>query len=159
MSYTYEKVGDYDLLEEGDYEVKIERIAEQVTNSGAEKIGIKFRVRSDVDQKYQNRCLFEDIWKSRNEGRYNPRRLNQLLGTQELEDGHTFESIEEMFEFLTGANLLAHVVVSFDDWSGKDINRIAYYKPSKNKPQVLNSNINSNNDNDKKVIDDDDLPF
>lgn len=152
MSYTYEKSNN-ELIEEGDYEAYIDKIAEQTTNNGAHKIGIRFRIRSDVEQKYGNRCVFEDIWQSKETGKYNEQRLNKLLSTQkDLEDGHTFESINDVFEYLQGRNVILHIVKSFDDWSGQDINRVLYYKASKNEPQSLSSNDTTN-------IVEEDLPF
>ena len=135
--YTYEKetVG---LMKEGDYEVVVERIEKKTLTSGREKLSIMYRVRSDVEQTFKNKCLFEDIWQEKeNPQFFNRKRINQLLGTQEIEDGTTFSSIEDIIDFVSGTYLRVHVGVVFNDYTGEDVNTVSYYKPSKHKPQKL----------------------
>lgn len=141
MQYTYnqsEALGG-ELLPAGDYEATIERIERKtIPTSGKEKISIMYRVRGDVEQPCKNRVVFEDIWAEREHPEFfNRKRLNQLMGTQKIEDGHVFEGITEVIEFLNGANLQIHVAVEFDDYTGKDRNQVKWYRSSKANPQEL----------------------
>ena len=155
MSYVYDASDSNGLVKVGDYEATIERIERKTLPSGKEKLSIMYRVRSDVEQAYKNKCLFEDIWAEKNEpGVFNRKRLNQLLGTQNPEDGAVFETINDIIDFLTGCNLIIHVVVELDTYHGEDVNTISYYRSSKIKPQTLTSE-----DVKKEVIADDDIPF
>lgn len=142
----------YDLIQPGEYELVIEDIAiKTVPSTGTEKISIKYRVRSDVEQKYPNRVLFEDLWKEKADPRFfNRKRLNQLMGTQKIEDGKTFDGIEEVIDFLKGSNLVGVVKIEHNSYYGKDENSIAYYKSSKQQPKVLGGG---------KEVADEDLPF
>ena len=152
MGYTYEKNEASKLFEAGDYEARIERIEKRVLPSGKEKLSFMFRIRDDVEQAEQNRCVFDDIWKERdNPEHYNRRRINQLLGTQDIEDGKTFADIDAVIEELQGASLIVHVVKTFDDYIGQEVNKVAYYKTSAHKPSQVGST--------SAPVIDDDLPF
>ena len=156
--YTYNK-NEGGLMPTGDYEVKLEEMTITIIPSGKEKLALRFRVRDDIEgQSYGNKVLFEDIWKEKESPEhFNRKRVNQLLGTQEIEDGHIFKDIYEVIEFMKSNNyLVVHVVTTFDEYKGEDVNKIAYYKSSKHKPQSLGG------EQPKKPtieIDDNQLPF
>ena len=141
--YTYDASENSGLVKEGDYEAVIERMERKTLPSGKEKLSIMYRIRSDVEgQSYGNKCIFEDIWEEKeNPGVFNRRRLNQLLGTQEIEDGHAFETINDVIDFLLYGNLIIHVSVELDEYRGEDVNKVAYYRSSKVKPQKLGGEV------------------
>lgn len=151
--YTYEKDNGA-LMKDGDYEVKVELIEKKILPSGKEKLSVRYRVRDDIEQSYKNRCIFEDIWQEKeNPHFFNRKRINQLLGTQNIAEGTTFGSIVDVIDYLTGACLIVHVGTVFNDYSGEDVNTVSYYKSSKNKPQTIVQ------EPVVQVIDDDSLPF
>lgn len=159
MPYTYnqsEAIGG-ELLPAGDYEVTIERIERKtLPTSGKEKLSIMYRVRGDVEQPCKSRVVFEDIWAEREHPEFfNRKRLNQLMGTQKIEDGHVFENIAGVIDFLNGANLQIHVAVEFDDYTGKDRNQVKWYRSSKANPQELGANPAAQ----ALEVEDKDLPF
>lgn len=143
------------LIPEGDYEAKIERIEVKTTSTGKEKLSIMYRIRNDIDgQSYGNKCLFEDIWKEReNPAVFNRKRINMLLGTQHLTPGTMFKGIGEVIECLLGSCVVLHVVQSYDDYREEDVNRIAWYKRSNQTPKSLGESQSS------AIVSDDDLPF
>jgi hypothetical protein len=148
MSYTFAKGQDkYELIKEGEYEVTLETILEATTMSGKKKLDIVFRIREDVEQEHHNRVVFEAIWQEKETSFYNRKRLNQLLGTQEVKDGTTFNTIQDIIETLKNAKLRVKLIVAFDDYKKQDVNKIAFYK-STQKPN-------------KKIVEvkDEDLPF
>lgn len=154
MSYIYDASDSNGLVKAGDYEATIERIEKKTLPSGKEKLSIMYRIRSDVEQPYKNKCLFEDIWSERdNPNMFNRKRINQLLGTQNPEDGQVFETINDVIDFLTGCNLIIHVAVELDTYHGEDVNTISFYRSSKIKPQTLNES------KAEETIKDDDIPF
>lgn len=157
--YTYknEKV----LIPEEDYEVKVDEMGVVILPSGKKKLAIRFRIRDDIEgQSYGNKCLFEDIWQEKESPEhFNRKRINQLLGTQEIEDGKTFEDIYKICEFMKGACLQVHVVIVFDEYRGEDVNRVSYYKSSNNKPQTLEGTVVDKKPLGVKVEDDDTIPF
>lgn len=135
MAYTFNKseAVQNDLVSEGDYEVQIERIEKKTLPvSGKEKLSVMFRIRSDVEQPNKNRVVFEDIWSEKsNPEFFNRKRINQLMGTQKIEDGHVFDTISDVIDFLDGSYLRIHVAIEFDDYSGRDRNQVKYYMSSK----------------------------
>ena len=68
---------------------------------------------------------------------FNRKQINQLLGTQKIEDGQEFQTINDVIKFLENAPLIIHVSVEFDDWRGEDVNTISYYKKTKIVPQQV----------------------
>jgi hypothetical protein len=152
MDYKFDAkdVGGYELLKEGEYEAVIEAIEIKTLQSGKEKIGIKFRIRTDVEQEAKGRVVFEDIWKEKENPQYfNRKRLNQLLGTQHLHDGMTFDGIESVLAVLKGGFVRIKVAVQFSEYRKEDENKIAYYKTTTKPAQKI----------EKKEIKDEDVPF
>jgi hypothetical protein len=157
MPYTFntKDLGAYGLIDDGKYEVYIKEALIKTTPSGKEKISIQYKIRDDIEQKFQNRIIFEDIWKERDTEFFNRKRLNQLLGTQHLEDGKVFDGIQDLLASLVGANLVIKVNKEFDDYRQEEINRVYYYESSKNQPKKVGENKNL----EKIEIADEDLPF
>jgi len=159
-SYT-ETEDDYGLLADGEYELSIDKMETKTLESGSKKVALQFRVRSDVDQAHQNRVVFEDIWKERETIYYNRKRINQLIGTQKLEDGQKFSNIDEIIALMNGANVREKIVVKYDDYHEKDVNSISYYMSSKEGAQELGAKKETTNEKGVPTIDvaEDDLPF
>jgi len=157
MSYKFDATtaDAYSLVKEGLYEVILEKADTKTLPSGKEKIGIQFRIRTDVEQDFGNRVIFEDIWKERDTEFFNRKRLNQLLGTQHFENGKTFANVEELLEAIRGTYLQIKVTEVFDDYRGEPVNGIAYYRSSENTPQALSSK----EEEKEVVIKDEDIPF
>lgn len=145
----YECKKEYSLLPEGDYEAIIEAMeVRTLPTSGKEKLAITFRLEN-------GRKIFEDIWKPKdNPTRFNPKRINQLLGTQDIENGTKFNGIENVIDFLVGKPVIVHVVKVYDDYYKEDKNSVKFYKSSKNKPQKLEAKTGI-----PEATTDDDLPF
>lgn len=157
MEFTYDKKEEFELIDEGNYEVIIQKVAEKQLPSGARKISFQFKIRDDVEQNFKNRVLFDDVWKNKETGVYNMARINKILRTQEdLEDGHIFTSVDELSSYLTDKRCIVHVIKEFSDYSQKDENKIQYFVPSKIPfGQKLSGDASSN----FVEIDEDDLPF
>ena len=138
MSYKYDASDASGLVKEGDYEALIERMEVKTIPSGKNKLSVAFRIRDDVDQSYKNKWMFKDIWAEKdNPEVFNRKQINQLLGTQKIEDGTEFASINEIIKFLENAPLIIHVSIEFDDYRGEDVNTISYFKKTKVVPQVV----------------------
>lgn len=158
--YTYEN--DNELKVEGDYEVIVEKMEVRILPSGTEKLFVQYRIREDVEQKYKNACLFEDIWHEKdNPNLFNRKRINRMLGTQEVKEGTVFPNINAICDFMIGQKLVVHLVKQFDDYKGEEINSIAYYKRTNNGSKKLGENPApiANAPIPAVGISDDDLPF
>jgi hypothetical protein len=158
MPYTYEKSSNdqYELVPEGEYEAFVEKASIMTTKNGKQKVALRFRIRTDVEQPGKNRIVFDDIWKEKDTEFFNRKRVNQLLGTQELKDGTEFSGIEDILKVIEGSNLIIKVGIEFDDYSAKDRNYVGYYRSSKAKPKSIEG---SPAPKPKVEIADEDLPF
>ena len=154
IEYKYEQKENTfgnSLIPEGEYEVQIERMTEGETPSGKKKLDLMFRFRSiEGQEKVASRVLFDTIWKERETEFYNRRRLNMLMGTQHFEDGKTFGSIQEVITELVGSFLQIKVVIAYDDYRKEDVNKIAYYMSSQEKPKQVTKKVE---------VSEEDLPF
>jgi hypothetical protein len=66
FSTNYDDVGSFDLLDPGEYEVIISSAEPGVAKSGKNKVDLTLTVRTDVDQPFQKRKLFETLTESEN---------------------------------------------------------------------------------------------
>ena len=162
--YTYEN--NNELKEEGDYEVTVEKMEVRILPSGTEKLFVQYRIRDDVEQKYKNACLFEDIWHEKdNPNLFNRKRINRMLGTQEVKEGTVFPNINAICDFMIGQKLIVHLVKQFDDYRGEETNSIAYYKKTNNGTKKVGTPNPAPKPETPAVelqpveISDDDLPF
>ena len=154
--YTYAKQNS-GLIKDGDYEAIIERMERVTISSGKEKLSLMFRIRDIEGQEYGNRVVFEDIWKEKaSPEHFNRKRINQLLGTQEIEDGTVFESINDIIDCLLGSCLIINVGTDFDEYYGEDKNKVRFYKSSQRKPKKVGEPKQKEKDID---IIEDELPF
>lgn len=162
--YVYEDE-ENELKPEGDYEVYVERMEVRVLSTGTEKLSIQYRIRSDIEQPYGNCCLFEDIWKEKeNPNVFNHVRINKLIGTQHPAKGTKFNGINEIINFMLGKRLVVHLVQTYDNYYNKTINTISYYKATSDAPKQLQPAQPQMQPKAKlepkyEEISDDDLPF
>lgn len=153
MGYITVKNDEYDLLKENDYEVVIEEMKVVTLPSGIELLKIKYRVRDDVEQEYKGRCVFEDIWKDKEQPEcFNITRISKLCRACGFAVGHEFKDLDDLINQLKGSYLIIHVTIKHDNYRDTDINSIPYYKESKNKPQTVG-------EKKEEVKDDPELPF
>lgn len=135
-SMSYSTKDAYSLIEKGEYELQITQMTINVSTSGKEYLAIRFKIRDDVEQKFKNRIIFENIWHEKDNPEYfNRKRIGSLLGTQA--DDISAESIEEVMEIMEGAYLIGVVDIVHNDYVGADENRIKYFKKSKVGEQTL----------------------
>lgn len=154
--YTYNKPEEFTLIPEGDYECILKVEKQTTKTSGTEYISVAVRIRDDVDQVCKTRIVFDKIWKDKeNPNLYNQKKINKLLGTQHLEEGHVFDTIDDVINFLNGAYVKAHINTSYDEYWQKDVNYVSYYKSSEAKPKTIGAKEEVVVD----LVDDDDLPF
>ena len=158
MAYIYKKE-EYELIGEGDYECTIEKAEfKETPMSHRKKIALTIRIRSDVEQPCQGRIVFDDIWSSSDDDtRYDEIKINRILGTQDIEVGTEFKTIEDVVKVILGAYVKCHIEIKHDNYQDKDVNRVKYYRTSEKKPQKLGDQPTS--DNLDSIELDDDIPF
>jgi len=119
------------LLKDGEYEMMIMDSKHGITEGGSEYIELSLKVRDDIEQESQNEYLTERIYKSKETGEYSVRRINNICKSAGIPENSEFEDEEDLGRNLLACLVIAVVKIQFDDYRGEDINRIAYYKPTK----------------------------
>lgn len=183
MAYdlTDYKDESFGLLDKGDYEVILDKIEIKQSSNGNEYATLQYKVRSDVDQSFKNRVLFDTIFKEKDkEGRitgfYNRARITKILKAIFPENTPlNFQSAEDIFETMVGHKLVVNVNQKYDEFWGEDKNYIVYFKPTKHGDKTLDTSagsevkkeVSSQTESEKddlyestlNLINDDDLPF
>ncbi|MBR3889079.1 DUF669 domain-containing protein [bacterium] len=149
--YTYN--AESSVKKEGAYECFIEKMEIGETQSGVKRVNITFRIRSDVEQAYKGAVIYDTIWREKeNPDFFDRKKVNRLLGTQNVKEGTTFSSIDEIVGFLTNKFLQVNLGVRFSEYSGKDENVVKFYSSSKVVAQTFATN-------ETIEITEEDLPF
>lgn len=139
MPYIFSREDFSSVVEAGEYEAIIEKIERNTTSSGRERIFIQLRIRNDVDQKYQGKCLFDNIWEDNNEpGMFDHDKLGRIVLTQpdNGKDGY-FETIDDVISFLEGAYVRVKVEVQINDYVGTEVNVVKRWYKTRQAPQAL----------------------
>jgi hypothetical protein len=126
-----------------------------------EFLRITFALRTDVEG--QDRGNIDDVvFKNKETGEYNARRLNNLCKSAGIPEGTVFQDVDDLLKQLEGANLRIVVKTMFDDYKQKEVNKISYFKPTAKPLAKLNeANPPKAQDGTKPKIEikDEDLPW
>lgn len=164
MPYVFHKQ-EKKLIEDGDYEVEIEKITPDQTKGGAKKLRFQYRIRSDVEQANKNACVFEDLWESKkNPGQYTPFKIYAIMeAIGGVKEGQEFNDTNDVIAFILGKNIVIRVRTEVSDYNGEKENVVKKYLPSSHKPQTLGAGQErkpeASSPASADVIDTDDLPF
>jgi hypothetical protein len=170
MSYQIEKSSGFDLIPAGtELECRVEKMVFKATKTDRKYINVELRVRDDVEsnKEYKNRVLFKAIWSLKEDStRYNPVDISNLVNTQEYEGKEKlFNTIEDVINFLTGANMRVRVdVEESDQYPTKNVCK--YFFKTSFAPKKVGENktdqpvvSEKTNDSMESAVTDDDLPF
>ncbi len=112
------------LKPEGDYEVVILKAETTTTPNGKEKIAFRYVIRNDIDQKFKNGLIFDDIWKKREPNEddlsvdgFNFGQLMALARAARLPNEKEYESLGTFLAELVGKPIKVHLY--HDDYNDK----------------------------------------
>ena len=154
---------EFEAIEDGDYEVTLEKVERKVAQTGKKYLNLSLRIRRDIDQPAQGRVLFVKIWENDGDSVYNHAKINHIIVTQKNTGEHyktDFRTFDDVLQYLHGLNFIVTVEKFFNEFTAKDDNRVKdwSYKPS-NKPFLDNSNVASQSNNLDAIDPGMDLPF
>lgn len=128
---NYEDVHDFDLIPKGEYEVIITKIEEHTTQKGATGLNFTLVIRNDVEQKYQNRCIFHTLWKRREPTQadlsvngYGFKQIMQLAKAVRLPSGKSYETVYSLCDELGGK--IMRVTVGHREYNGRTYEEVRY---------------------------------
>lgn len=121
-----EESDDYELIEEGEYEVVLEKVEKKKSSKDNEYLNVTFKIRDDVNQKFQKRKLWYTIFKRDGDAAFNFNKINEIIITQEGRKDYKryFKDVDEVFQYLIGLHLKLKVGVEFNQFKGVDGNVI-----------------------------------
>lgn len=135
FSTDYSEVNSFDLIPVGDYEVIIKTIEERTTQNGATGLNLTLIIRNDVDQKFQNRCIFHTLWKRREPTQadmqvqgYSFKQVMQLAKAAALPGGKAYNTVADLCADLI--NRVIKVNVIHETYNGKTSERVRYMNES-----------------------------
>lgn len=137
-------------IDVGEYEVNIENLEKKTSKDGrTEMLQIAYRIRSDVEQKFQNRLVWEVLFKDSERdtttggtrlskygqnGWFDMQRLSALV--EATQPGGVIENLkidepDVVLLALKGTNLIITVDKEFDATTGNERNRVKRYSYKK----------------------------
>lgn len=125
----HDKASEGGLVAEGEYEVVVFKAFEDAARSGTQFINLHLIIRNDIDQKHKNQWLFGSIWQSKETGEYHQGMLNGVARALKIENGKTFNTLEELTNEFVGKT--ARVTVKHEEYNGKTNARVNRWEQSK----------------------------
>lgn len=130
FSTNYENIGG-GLLPVGKYECIVKDAIPTVTKNGTPYLDIRFVIRNDVEQKYQNKYIFHSIWKKKNPteqdkqtDNYNFSQLMNLANAVKLPSGKDYASVDELCKDFIGK--CCNVEIGHDEYNGQTRERVKF---------------------------------
>jgi len=151
-------------IEDGTYEVFIEKAHEDASKNGAEFINFWFRIRNDIKQPAKNQIIFHRIWKSKDTGKYHTGMINTLGKAAQLPNGKSYNSMEELLNDFLRKPLKVTVKNESSEYNGKtyDNLNVKFQEPTAFPDLQHKSKANDSapdTSGDTISIHDEDLPF
>lgn len=148
---------DYNPKNEGWYEVYINDIVEDVSINGFCYLNFDFKIRDDVQQKYQNGRCFKRLFKNKETKQYSTKFLSWLARSCKIE-GET--SLSNLLDTLKGKFL--KIYISHRSYQDKIYEEIINFAPSNFTASSDSVKIQNNIENTLKELeseDNEELPF
>ncbi len=125
---------EFELIEDGDYEVTLNaEFKQKFTDPDDVYINCKFAIRTDVEQAFGGRIVFDSIYKTKSTGDYQKSKINGILSA--IPDAKlSFEDYDEFVQYINGKNMVITIETELaNEFHSKDKNIVKYlsYKPSK----------------------------
>lgn len=98
----YTQAKEASELQDGRYHVRFEKFDLQQTKNGVEFINLQFRIRNDVEQPFQNFCIFEKIFKKKETGEWITFALHTMGKVLKLPDGKEYKNISAFLKECVG---------------------------------------------------------
>lgn len=131
FSTNYDNIGGSGLLPPGRYECIVKDAVPAVTKNGTPYLDIRFVIRNDVDQKYQNKYIFHSIWKKKEPTEqdkqvdgYSFAQLMSLANAVKLPSGKNYASVEDLCKDFVGK--CANIEIEHHKYNGKTSERVKY---------------------------------
>ena len=160
----------FQKIEDGVYEVVIDHVTEDATQSGAEFANVQMTIRNDLDQPHKNQKIWERIFKAKATGKYNMMMFNTIGKAAGLQSGKIYNSFEELLDDYRGKPVQVFVKNETSEYNGKTYENLNVKQWKQTAFPQVNHQWNQSNDSSSQAsnnagnnapieISDDDMPF
>lgn len=147
----YSKAQEFASITDGTYETFIEKATEDATKNGADFVSIRFRIRKDFQQEFQNNIIFHRIFAKKDDGKYPTGIMQNLAKQAGIPDGTKFKTLEDYLNQLLNKCLKVTVKNETSEYNGNTYNNLNVKRIEKSDiPPLVNP---------AEQISEDDLPF
>ena len=105
FTIDYSQAKEFGSIKDGTYEVTIDLAKQDATQGGADYLDIRFRIRKDFQQEFQNNIIFYRIFAKKEVGKYPVASIMNLAKAVGIPDGTKFSSLEDYLNQLEGKAL------------------------------------------------------
>lgn len=110
VDYSQAKQG-FSLIEDGKYECVLTSIDEVTAKSGTKGYKIEVVLRDDIDQASAGRSFSQTLWTQKATGQLSGGLLNAMAKAMRLENGKSYNSIQELFADMILKPFTAEIVI------------------------------------------------
>lgn len=119
FTIDYSQAKEFGSIADGTYEVTIDLAKQDATQGGADYLDIRFRIRKDFQQEFQNNIIFHRIFARKEDGKYPVASITNLAKAAGIPDGTKFTSLEDYLNQLEGKALKVTVKNEKSEYKGK----------------------------------------
>jgi len=105
-------------IEDGTYEVLVVKCYEDASQSGSENTTFDLVIRNDIEQKSKNMRIWNRVWKSKKDNKYNMKMFNTIGKACQLQNGKTYNSFEELLNDFVGKPVQVYVKNETSEYNG-----------------------------------------
>lgn len=114
---TYEGTGG--RIADGDYEIVVKGVKEDVTPGGAEYAEFDLVLRNDFNQEHKNMHVFHKVWKAKATNKYNMKQFNTMGKAFKLQNGKTYTSFQDLLNDFTNKTAKISLKTEKSEYNGK----------------------------------------
>ena len=114
------------IIKAGEYEALIVNVEQRTAKSGTESINVEFVLRNDVQQEYQNKHVWMDVWRTQKtieNGQYT-RNINTISKVAGIQNGQKFEGFESWVAAVK--NRPCKITVGIETYNDKEKNTVKW---------------------------------
>lgn len=119
FTIDYSQAKEFGAVADGTYEVTIDLAKQDATQGGADFLDIRFHIRKDFQQEFQNNIIFHRIFAKKEDGKYPVASIMNLAKAAGIPDGTKFSSLEDYLNQLEGKALKVTVKNEKSEYKGK----------------------------------------
>lgn len=124
----FSEVNDFGGVADGTYEAVVKKAEEGVNKNGKSRINFDLVIRRDVDQKFGGAHIFDEMYPSKETGKYNKGILMTFAKAAGMEDGKSYDDFEDFLNDFVGRPVKVSVANETEEYNGKTYDRLRIRK-------------------------------